>query len=410
MIDTGIKPCKILLPNTDDYYSWACIACDQFTGNEKYWSELEKTVAGKKTTLDFVLPEIYLKGDIDSRIKQINANIENSLNANVFRELDEGFILTVRETPFVKRRIGLVGAVDLEKYEYKKKFDSLVRATEGTIEERIPPRLKIRENASVEFSHIMILFDDERKETNENLYTNRNNFQKVYDFTLNMGGGKIEGYYIRDTKKILEAFSSLADEKRLTDKYGKADNFVFAVGDGNHSLATAKAHWENVKKTLTEEEKQNHPARYALAEFVNIYDDGIYFEPIYRYVSNINTADFIAKLKSVIKDKTYIYYGKNTETVGENKNVPHAIKCVDDFIKEYIAENGGVVDYIHGKKDLETLVDSDGTSVGILFDAIDKSELFRYVSTNGAFPRKTFSMGEGIEKRYYLEGRKIKQC
>ena len=242
MKEIAIRKDKILLPKVDDMQAWACIACDQFTSEKDYWDKLQKDVCGKRTTLDLTLPEIYLEDNADARIKKINENIKNYLTDGVFTSYGEGFILTVRKTPFVERRIGLMAAIDLEKYEYSKKSDSLIRATEGTIEERIPPRLKIRKDADVEFPHVMVLFDDEKREITEDLYARRETFKKIYDFTLNMGGGSIEGYYIEDTDAIMQKFSSLLDEDRLTKKYGRVDNFLFAVGDGNHSLATAKTH------------------------------------------------------------------------------------------------------------------------------------------------------------------------
>lgn len=410
MAENGIKSAKILLPNTTDMTAWSVIACDQFTSENEYWEELEKKVSGKPTTLDLILPEIYLDEKTDERIAKINKNIESYLAKNLFKSLGEGYILTVRKTPFVERRIGLVGAVDLEKYEYSKKSEALIRSTEGTIEERIPPRLKIRKDAAVEFPHIMILFDDEKKEILESLYENRNQYQKVYDFELNMGGGRIEGYFISDCIAVEKAFLTLLDSERLIKKYGKDDKFQFAVGDGNHSLATAKAHWNNIKIGLTAEEIKTHPARYALAEFNNIYDEGIYFEPIFRFVSGVNRADFIDKLSAVNGGKMGVYSEKEQGVVWSMKDnsLPQGIMEVDAFIKEYIEKFGGTVDYVHGEDNLIKLVDKGEDTVGILFNKLDKKDLFRYVSQKGAFPRKTFSMGENIEKRYYLEGRKIK--
>ena len=284
----GLKEAKILLPKTDDYTAWACIACDQFTSEHDYWDALKEQVSGKKTTLDLVLPEIYLDDKTDERIEKINKNIRSYIADGVFTELEKGFILTVRSTPYVERRIGLVGAIDLDEYEYSKKSEALIRSTEGTIEERIPPRLKIRKDAEVEFPHVMVLFDDEKREILEDLYARRDDFKKVYDFDLNMGGGHVEGYFISDFESVIKSFENVLDPDRLVKKYGKEDKFMFAVGDGNHSLATAKAHWNNIKKTLKEDELDNHPAKYALCEIVNIYDEGIYFEPIYRFVSGVD--------------------------------------------------------------------------------------------------------------------------
>lgn len=406
MIKTGINATNILLPITDDMGSWATIACDQFTSEPEYWNTLRAKVDGKPTTLDLTLPEIYLEDEPEKRIEKINQNISDYISNGIFKTLDKGFILTIRSTPYVKRRIGLIGMVDLEEYQYSQKSSALIRSTEGTIEERIPPRLKIRKNAQVEFPHIMILFDDENREITEKLYKNRDTLEKVYDFELNMDGGHIEGYFVRDYQEILESFSNLLNKDRLIKKYGTDDKFAFAVGDGNHSLATAKTHWNNIKATLSEEERLNHPARFALCEFVNVYDEGIYFEAIHRYVTKIDRVKFLEGLKNVDGGRMCVYDGKETFVNGTN-TLPQGIKDIDEYIKKFIAENGGVVDYVHGEENIKKLVDANDDSVGILFEKLDKKDLFKYVSTNGAFPRKTFSMGEGIEKRYYLEGRKI---
>ena len=407
MKHTVIKADNILLPNVENMTAWACIACDQFTSEKEYWEQLAEQVKGYPTTLDLTLPEIYLEDNADKRIEKINSNIQTYLSNGLFNSLEKGFILTVRSTPFVQKRIGLVTAIDLEKYEYTVGNKALIRATEGTIEERIPPRLKIRKNADVEFPHVMVLFDDEKKEINEKLFENRQNYKKVYDFNLNMGGGHIEGYFIDDYQSVIDKFDKLLDDKRLINKYGTADKFMFAVGDGNHSLATAKAHWNNVKAKLNEQEKENHPARFALVELVNIYDEGIYFEPIFRFVFGIDKKKFLEGLKEIDGGKMRVYSdGSLSENNGKN-DLPIGIKTVDAYIKQYIEKNGGSVDYVHGEENLFKLVDEKTNAVGILFEKLDKQDLFKYVSKNGAFPRKTFSMGEGVEKRYYLEGRRI---
>lgn len=403
---SAILPTEILLPNGVDYQKWACIACDQFTSELEYWKSLENFVKEEKSTLKLTLPEIYLNDTPEVRIAKINQNIKDYLSNGILKPLKKGFILTVRTTPFVNRRIGLVGALDLEEYDFSKNSSSKIRATEGTIQERIPPRLKIREKADVEFPHVMVLFDDEKKEINEKLYENRENYKKLYDFDLNMNGGHLEGYFIDDYEEVLKLFNGLLDSDRQKQKYGKNDQFLFAVGDGNHSLATAKTHWENLKKTLSEKELENHPARYALVEFNNVYDDGIYFEPIFRYVTGIDKEQFIKKLNEK-NIKGFKLLTENGITDYGKEELPKAILDIDAFIKEQAQENGGTVDYVHGEKNLEELVKSNPNSLGILFEKLDKKDLFKYVSNRGAFPKKTFSMGEGIEKRYYLEGRKI---
>ncbi len=408
MKKTGIESAKILLPKGVDFTAWSVVACDQFTGEIEYWKQLESEVKGKRTTLDLVLPEVYLNDNAEERISKINKNISSYIQDGVFEELKEGFILSIRKTPYVEKRIGLMGAIDLEEYEYGKKTSSLIRATEGTVEERIPPRLKIRKDALVEFPHVMVLFDDEKREITEPLYENRGKYQKLYDFDLNMNGGHVEGYFIPNADEIKQKFSNLLDEERTAKKYGKSDNFAFAVGDGNHSLATAKTHWNNLKATLTEEQKKTHPARYALVEFVNIYDEGIYFEPIFRYVTGVNKHEFIQGLANVDCGNIRIFDGEKFLLQKGGNALADGIKATDDYILQYLTKNGGEVDYIHGESNLEKLVKDNANSIGIYFEKLDKAELFRYVSNKGAFPRKTFSMGEGIEKRYYLEGRKIR--
>ena len=401
---TGIKEAKILIPNVEDYSSWAVIACDQFTSEPEYWKQLEKEVANKPSALNVVYPEIYLKDRPEERIAKINKTMQEYLENGIFRPLDEGFVLTIRSTPFVEKRVGLIACIDLDEYDFAKGSKPLIRATESTIEERIPPRLKIRKDAPLEFPHVMVLIDDEKREIIEDLYARKEEFEKIYDFTLNMGGGHIEGYYIPKSENVIEKFSSLLDEERLIKKYGKNDKFAFAVGDGNHSLATAKAHYNNVKNST---QNADEISKYALVEIVNIYDEGIYFEPIYRWVKGVDKQKFLSLFASSINATCEVYNGKDFTSYNGGE-LPESIKNVDEFISDYINKFGGEVDYIHGKENLKNLVDGDSNSVGILFDKLDKKDLFRFVSNNGALPRKTFSMGEGVEKRYYLEGRKIK--
>ena len=408
MKNTGFYSAKILLPNVPSMAKWATVACDQFTSEKEYWDRLKDFVGDEKSALKLTLPEIYLNDRPQERIADINRNIKSYLNDGTFCELENGYVLTVRSTPFVKRRIGIVASVDLEEYDYKKGFKPLVRATEGTIEERIPPRLKIRENAEIELPHIMILYDDEKREIAEKLYERRGEFTKLYDFDLNMGGGHIEGYFIPESENLQEKFAALLDEKRLVAKYGTPDKFAFAVGDGNHSLATAKAHWEKVKSTLNEHERAIHPARFALAEFNNIYDEGIYFEPIFRFVSGVDKDKFAKELKEAVKGHYRILTGEKSESIDGDNALPVVITETDKFIKRYIEENGGTVDYVHGEENVFKLVKADENAVAVMPDALDKSDLFKFVSKSGALPRKTFSMGEGVEKRYYLEAKKIK--
>ena len=397
----GLTACEILMPNTDDLTSFAVVACDQFTSDGEYWKELKELTKGKLTTLDMILPEYYLNGDVDAMLVDINKNIRDySKTAKV---LPTGMILSVRTTASGKKRLGLITAVDLEEYNYQKGDKPLIRPTEATIADRIPPRLKIRKDAFVEFPHVMMFIDDERKEIIEGLYKNRNQLEKIYDFDLNMGGGHLDGYFVKDYEKVESQFLSLIDADRLTKKYGEDVPFMMAVGDGNHSLATAKAHWENVKKTLNCGEE--HPARYALVEIVNIYDDGIYFEPIHRLVIGVDREKFIDGYKNLSHGTERVYAGKEIAFNGE-LNVPDTIVSLDKYIANYIQENGGEVDYVHGDDDVKRVADEKG-GVAILLSEIEKSDLFLSVVKKGTLPKKTFSIGEAREKRYYLEGRKI---
>lgn len=382
---------QFLLPQGVDMSAWAVVACDQFTSEPDYWDNLEKFVNGRRSTLNLVLPEIHLGEDNFAAAEKINSAMREYLASGVFRTTEKGLILIERETPYVKRRIGLMAAIDLEKYEYAEKSDAFIRSTEGTIEERIPPRLAVRKNAPFELSHIMLLYDDETRSVNEKLYENRDNFEKLYDFPLNMNGGHLCGWFIKDYGAVDAAFGKIAAKKP----------FLFAVGDGNHSLATAKTHWNEIKVSLTEKERETHPARFCLVEIVNVYDDGIYFEPIHRFVTGADK-DFIAGLEKVKGDFT-IYDGVE-KSVKNGAPLPLGIKAVDEYIKK----SGAAVDYVHGDEHLKKLVDGTPGSVGIMFNSLEKHKLFSYVAETGSLPRKTFSMGEGVEKRYYLEAKSIR--
>ena len=408
-MENVINAAEILFPDKSvDLTKWACVACDQFTSEPEYWRKLAEFVGDSPSALKVILPEIYLD-KTEEKVPVINATIEKYLKNGTLKKLPSGYILTVRKTPFSERRIGIVAALDLNAYDFAPFTSAPVRATEGTIKERIPPRLKIRENAAAEFPHVLVLYDDEKREIAEKLYENRDKYQKLYDFPLNMGGGSLQGYFIPASEDLGARFNKLLEKERLIAKYGKEDGFLFAVGDGNHSLATAKTHWEKIAENLSEEEKKTHPARYALAEFVNVYDEGITFHPIFRYVKGVDPAKFTGGLTEALNGCGYEVYS-NGMLVKKTGNAPlyKVISDTDAYIKDYIKENGGEVDYVHGEKNLFDLVDGTKNAVGILFAPLDKGDLFRFVSKNGPFPKTTFSMGEGVEKRYYLEGRTIK--
>ena len=389
---------EILLPRAGtDMHAWAVIACDQHTSDSVYWSELEKTVGEKPSTLRLTLPEIYLdKADCAERIGNIAKTMREYRNGGVFRKLPKGFVLVRRKTPYSPVRTGIVLAVDLEEYSYEKQSNASIRATEATILERIPPRLKIRECAELEFPHIMLLYDDPQDVVLGEL-KGRTDLETLYDFELNMGGGHVCGQFVSEYEEVIRRFESL-----------KKDGLLFMVGDGNHSLASAKALWEKIKADLPASEQETHPARYALCEAVNLYDEGIRFEAIHRLVKGVDTADFIKSFSGTGKGNGAFYVSGKKQSISLPKEAADAVRAVDSYIMEYVSKKGGSVDYIHGEQALAQLTRENPDYVGISLPKMDKGELFGQVQRFGSLPRKTFSMGESEEKRYYIEGKEIR--
>ncbi|MGN1373451.1 MAG: DUF1015 domain-containing protein [Candidatus Coproplasma sp.] len=392
----AIKTPKILLPDNKDMTVWAVNACDQFTSDNAYWEAVEELVGDNPSTLRLIFPEIYLKDNPEKRIKDINANMQSYLSNGVFKELKEGFILVERTTQS-GTRTGIVLAIDLEAYDFKVGSKAQIRSTEATILERIPPRVRIRENAPIELPHVMLLYNDKQNAVLSKVKRG----EVLYDFDLNMGGGHAKGTYIDNSEEIIEEFYSLMEN---TD-YGNGEKLLFAVGDGNHSLATAKTCWENIKKGLTAEQQAAHPARFALCEVVNIYDNALFFEPIHRLVKTDKAEEFIAGYKPQGDNKAYtVVNGKKTQ-VEFNADVPQGIRELDAYISQFIKDNGGEVDYIHGEEEITSF---SSMGVGVILPAIGKDDFFRLIVTGGNLPRKTFSMGEGNEKRYYIEAKAIR--
>lgn len=412
---------NILLPKNTDMTKWSVVACDQYTSEPEYWNDVEKIVGNNPSTLRLTLPEIYLEEEnVEERINNINKNMEELMNSSFFNEYKDSMIYLQRTQKDGKVREGLMGIVDLEEYSYEVGSQTPIRATEKTVIERIPPRVKIRENAPLELPHIMILIDDDKKDIIESLKTKVKEEDVVYDFELMKDGGHIKGYLLNNETmdEIDKKLEILADEETFSKKYNVKDKGVllFAMGDGNHSLATAKACYENLKKTMSEEEYLNNPARYALVELVNLHSDALEFEAINRVIFDTNSEDLINKLKE--------YYNINTEGKGEkfeiitkdidetwyieNPKSNISVGSIQIFLDEYLKNNAGKIDYIHGEEVTKELTRKNENNVGFIFDAMPKSELFKTVILDGSLPRKTFSMGHSYDKRYYLESRKIK--
>lgn len=397
---------NILIPQNVDMQKWAVVACDQFTSEPKYWQQLEKFVGDSPSALKLTLPEIYLS-DTENRTAAINKNMTEYLEKGILQPID-GFVLVEREVEFGKNRIGLVLSVDLESYDWRR-VRCPIRATEDTIVERLPARVRIRKGAAIELPHILLLIDDKEKTVIEPLYAKKEELKKLYDFELNMGGGHIAGYQVEDTDEVVQKLSALADKSVQESKYGWDAGLLFAVGDGNHSLAAAKSWWEQLKPTLSDEQKTNHPARFALCEVVNIYDEAMLFEPIHRVMLNAGSG-FVDALKKQLSGNGQLrLFTKDKEyTIAAPEKSSETIKAVQQFIEEYVRDIGGAVDYVHGDDHLEEVVENNEDSVGILMPYFAKEELFDYVLNVGNLPKKAFSIGGPEFKKYYLEAKSIK--
>ena len=346
--------------------------------------------------------------------------MDRLLNSSFFETLYNSLIYLERTCADGKIRKGIVGMVDLEDYSYEKGSQTLIRATEGTVLERIPPRVKVRENAKLELPHVMLLIDDENKEIIEGLTHKVSESNVVYDFDLMQNGGHIKGYKISDdlANEVFAGLEELANKDNFETKYNVKDKGVllFSVGDGNHSLATAKACYENLKKVLPKEEYENHPARYALVEIVNLHSEALEFEPIHRVVFQVEPEKLISEFEKYYEvSRTpgegqkieYVYKDKRETIYIKNPKSNLAVGSLQIFIDEYIKNNGGKVDYIHGD-DVTIELGKQPENIGFLLPRMDKNDLFKTVILDGALPRKTFSMGHSYDKRYYLEARKIK--
>lgn len=390
---------QIYLPAVDDLGAWATIACDQYTSDGAYWQKLESFVGDKPSTLNLIFPEIYL-GDNDSqRIARINENMRAYLASGVFRPYT-GLVLVERTTRS-GTRTGILLAVDLEEYSFRPASKAPVRSTEATILERIPPRVAIRKDAPIELPHIMLLYDDAYGE----VLAAAERGEKLYDFELNMGGGHVKGTAITNGEEVISRLMRLSRIPESVKKYGRAEELLFVVGDGNHSLAAAKQCWDDLKPSLTPEEREVHPARFALAEAVNIYDPALRFEPIHRFVKTDKPDLFLKGMPSGGSGRAVVVIDGKRGAVHFPENIPEGIRALDEYITTFITTHGGSVDYVHGADEVAAL---SGNGVGILLPAISKNDLFRLVIEGGNLPRKTFSMGDGDEKRYYIEAKAIK--
>lgn len=404
-----VKIPKILLPSKDiDPTKWAVIACDQFTSQPDYWERLDDLVGDAKSTLKLIYPEAYLeRDDKEARTQAINDTMQEYLAQGVFSEVED-FVLVDRQIADGRHRIGLMISVDLDDYEYTPFNTALIKATEKTVVERLPARIAVRKGASIELPHIMLLMDDD-KDILGRLYANRDSMDKLYDFTLNMGGGRLVGYRVKDSEKVRSRLEELASGEVSKSKYGVEQSIMFVVGDGNHSLATAKECWENIKKTLTPEQTLTHPARYALCELVNLHDSSLEFSPIHRVMFNVGE-EFISYLQDrlVGDDTTIANYKDKQYLLHINSSPSDAIADIQQAIDDYLATHSkAYVDYVHGEEYTLDVARSND-AVAVFMPTISKQSLFGYVARRGVLPRKSFSMGHAEDKRYYMEAKLIK--
>ena len=418
----GFYPADILLPKDVDMEKWAVVACDQFTSQPEYWQAVENTVGDAPSTLRLILPEAKLNGpDVDSDIAAINTAMQDYLDKGVFQTLPASLIYIERTQSDGKVRHGLIGMVDLDQYDFTPGSGALIRATEGTVLSRIPPRVKVRQDAPIELPHVMLLIDDPDRTVIEPLTAASGDMETLYDFDLQQGGGHLKGWKLsaQQMDAVADALLGLCAPAEMEKKYGLRDAaaLLFAVGDGNHSLATAKQCYENLKQVTPKEQWASLPARYALVEVVNNHDEALQFEPIHRVLFDVKPQDFMAAFKAAYPNA---YEGKGEGHVIEmvweghdgfvtvpDPKVQLAVGTLQAVIDDYLKAHGGEVDYIHGDDVTKELGSKPG-NMGFLLPAMGKDQLFKTVMADGVLPRKTFSMGHAQDKRYYVEARKIK--
>lgn len=390
-------PADILLPRVDDMTKWSCIACDQFTAEPEYWREAERIVGSEPSTLRLMLPEAWLGvRDSAAETRKIYAAMKDYVNRGIFRTVEQSFIYVERTLPSGAVRRGLVGKLDLECYDWAPGSATPVRATEGTVESRLPARVEVRRGATLEMPHIMVFIDDPENA----VIPSAAGGEVLYDFELMLGGGHIRGS--RVTGEAAE---------RLTAALEAPEGSVrFAMGDGNHSLAAAKRCWEQIKRNLPEPELETHPARYALAEIVNIHDEAVTFEPIHRVLLETVPRGFIeeaaARLPRGKGQAVTLLAGRREMEIETGMPLGALVALVDELLGDWRREHGGEPDYIHGDEEARAL-GGRPSSVGVLLPRLEKAELFPYITEHGPYPKKSFSIGHARDKRYYLECRAI---
>ncbi len=433
----GLKIPYLLLPAKNiDLTKWAVVACDQYTSDQLYWQEVDQIVGQAESSLRITLPEIFLEAaNVEDRIHAIHAAMNSYITDGVLVEHDPALVYVERTTEASGLRQGLIVAVDLEHYDYAPDSTTLIRATEGTIVDRIPPRLRVRKKAALEIPHIMILIDDPNFTVIEPLQKQSTGLESLYEVELIKHGGKLKGFLLDDLQNLQAIYDALYTLFEASKKNQNTKTpLFFAMGDGNHSLATAKAHWVALKaelldKKISQDEVMKHPARFALAEIVNIHSNGLRFEPIHRAVFSKKPQEFIhmAKKSALVQKITLTSEQDAKSLIDSEQGKQSAVLFAGgdflrlDFVNKDLLPPAQIdllyqefktnfdpsakVDFIHGWEDCTKLINEN--AVACLVPVIARAELFSWVAQNGPLPRKAFSMGEAEEKRYYLEAKSI---
>jgi len=388
---------EFLLPNGVDMGKWSVIACDQYTSDKGYWEKVSGIVGEAPSALNLILPEVYLEKDNSARVEKINQSMHEYLDAEILKKYKDCYIYIERTLASGVVRPGIVGVVDMEKYSYIEGAKCDIKPTEKTVPERIPPRKAVRDKAQLELAHVILFCNDKANSLVGYLTSKKADMLKIYDFDIMMNGGRIEGWLVNG--EICEEFDKrYADYCALMEKQGAPQ---LIVGDGNHSLATAKA--------VYEADKTNQKARYAMVELQNIYDDSILFEPIHRVLFDIDVKCFLNYVASKSNGNVPIRWTTASESgtlMIDVKDNQIPIEALQPIIDEYLSLNRGDIDYVHDG--IEKIVKDNKGSLGIFLPAIEKGEIFNRIATQGVYPRKTFSVGEANDKRFYLEARIIK--
>lgn len=412
------RPADILLPRDLDLSLWSVVACDQYTSQPEYWARVEQRVGRAPSALKLILPESSLDGPhVETDITEINHTMSTYLRDGVFTEYPSALIYVERTLDSGALRRGLVGMLDLDAYDYEPSSGAAIRATEGVVLSRVPPRVAVRKNAPLELPHAMILTDDPQRTVIEPLTACKDRMQPLYDFPLMERGGRVAGWLLGPEEQAMvgKALQALADPDTFAARYDAKDIpvMLFAVGDGNHSLATAKECYERQKRLTPEDRWPTLPARYALCELVNLHDDSLQFEPIHRVVFRTDPDALLQAFAAACpvgggpsyRITVVTREGERTMRVGASARLPVAV--LQNFLDDYLTAHPGRVDYIHGADVAREFGNLPG-NVAFLLEPMAKEGLFPAVIHDGILPRKTFSMGEAHDKRFYLEARKIR--